>query len=198
MRAGANSSTTSMLLDTFMNGFLHRLFCQKWYLYGRRLFLLRRGLDLVLIVMLLYLSFDLKTEPVVVSRHMWVAIWTMVIIAVQIMYEATTAVLFTINEQQTSEEHLSLWTLLKLTASWARMHEVPTIMAAHTFTVAACGMVVAADLPMIASCDNDLMGFNDTARRLVARKTPTTGESTVDDVPLDGCISLDEGYEEGI
>ena len=35
-RAGANRATTSLLLDSFMNGFLHRLFCQKWRIFGRK------------------------------------------------------------------------------------------------------------------------------------------------------------------
>ena len=110
----------------------------------------------------------------------------MVAIALQIIYEPTTAVLlFAISEQRTSEVHLSVWTFTKLTAAWARIHDTPLIMAGHAFTVAACGMAVSANLPMddccvVASCDDDFMGFNDTARRLVARKTSASRDSNND------------------
>ena len=35
-RTSAHKNTTSMLLDSFMNGFINQLFLEKWYLYGRR------------------------------------------------------------------------------------------------------------------------------------------------------------------
>ena len=181
VRAGANRATTSLLLDAFMNGFLHRLFCQKWTLFGRRLFLLRRALDFALLAMTITIAFDLKVrtppqslrvsrllrvltrspafgfqmEAALAPRHSWLVVFMLFAIASDVAIEVASAGLFMSNEQDTSEEHLSLLTLLKLTAPWARMHGVFLLMSAHACTLIAIATILLVDLPVIPPADDD-------------------------------------------
>lgn len=160
-----------------MNGFIHQLFIQKWRLYGRPLFIARRLLDLVLLVMLLALSFALKSHPEVTGTHTAVVCCMLVTMVVIVTQELGTMVLFAMNEQGearagrhtfphhlltpcplhvlvsppppsgTSEERLSVLSLCKLTAPWARIHGLPMLMAGHLFTLASCCMLLALDFP---------------------------------------------------
>ena len=59
-RMDADAKCTMLLLDTFMQGLVNKLFLQKWDMYGRKLHYARRIIDLTIITLLCYLSMMLK------------------------------------------------------------------------------------------------------------------------------------------
>ena len=61
-RVGASRGTQELLLDSFMHGFLYKLFVAKWDRY-RRLYVLRFGLDVVVIGCLVFCALTLKANP---------------------------------------------------------------------------------------------------------------------------------------
>ena len=99
-RMDAQKGTTEMLLDNFMNGFIHRLFEKKWRLYGARVHYAKRCADAALLVLVVYFSFTLKFDASSSSpaaRGLAVAI--LAVAALIVAEEGRTAVLFAANEQ---------------------------------------------------------------------------------------------------
>ena len=68
VRDRANRKTTMMVLDSFMNGFIHQLYMKKWYKYGRRIHYARRGVDACIIVLITYIAFATKVNPYDLAR----------------------------------------------------------------------------------------------------------------------------------
>ena len=64
---GASERTRSMLLDSFMQGFIHKLFLQKWNLFGRHIHYVMRTLDLIYVALLAWLAMHMKNSPHSVS-----------------------------------------------------------------------------------------------------------------------------------
>ena len=62
-RFDARPATQAMLLDDFLQGFLHALFVQKWHRFGKHIFYALRGVDAALLASQLVLAFGLKSEP---------------------------------------------------------------------------------------------------------------------------------------
>lgn len=61
-RVGASKPTRELLLDEFMQGFIFNLYQQKWARY-RKIYFTRFALDLCLVLMLIFVSFTLKSYP---------------------------------------------------------------------------------------------------------------------------------------
>ena len=167
-----------LLLDSFMNGFLHALFCQKWRLFGRRLFLARRTLDLTLLVALLVLAIDLKADPEIKPHHVSLVGITIVLVVADIAFEVSNIVLFAINQRETSEGLLPARMLATQTFQWCRMHDVFLLMTAHAIHATACLLLLAADLPTFIDATGgvieDATPANATDRRAL-RATGGTG-----------------------
>ncbi len=62
-RLDAEQGTTTMLLESFLGGFLYKLFLQKWKLYGRVLHYPRLCVDVAVLVMLIIFAFLRKEHP---------------------------------------------------------------------------------------------------------------------------------------
>jgi hypothetical protein len=67
--------------------------------YGRKLHLLMRGVDLLLLAMVLVLSFTLKAWPVVEDAHAGLAIAILAVITLVLLRELWVVLLFGRNEQ---------------------------------------------------------------------------------------------------
>jgi hypothetical protein len=59
----ATDATRELLLDTFMQGFLHQLFLSKWRRFAGPIYYLLRALDLVYLGIVLYQGFVVKIDP---------------------------------------------------------------------------------------------------------------------------------------
>jgi len=62
-RMEASRETTALLLDSFLGGFLNKLFVQKWHLYGWKVHNPRLALDMIMLLMLIVFAFLLKANP---------------------------------------------------------------------------------------------------------------------------------------
>jgi len=59
-RLDAKRETTELVLDSFMTGFLYKLFALKWKSYGMKLYYARLAIDVIVCLMLVAISFILK------------------------------------------------------------------------------------------------------------------------------------------
>mmetsp|Transcript_15896 Transcript_15896/g.36188 ORF Transcript_15896/g.36188 Transcript_15896/m.36188 type:complete len:906 (-) Transcript_15896:167-2884(-) len=60
---GASHNTQSMLLESFMQGFIYSLFSQKWHNFGRHMHCIMRFFDLIYLVLLAWLILQMKQDP---------------------------------------------------------------------------------------------------------------------------------------
>jgi len=58
----ANSRTQELLLDSFMQGFMHELFLSKWKRFAGRIYYYLRAIDVLYMLTILYQGFDLKND----------------------------------------------------------------------------------------------------------------------------------------
>jgi len=63
VRIGARRRTCEMLLDNFMNGFIYKLYIEKWHRFGRKVHYARRALDLAIIIIITIETFAIKSDP---------------------------------------------------------------------------------------------------------------------------------------
>ena len=144
-RMDAQKGTTEMLLDNFMNGFIHRLFEKKWRLYGARVHYAKRCADAALLVLVVYFSFTLKFDASSSSpaaRGLAVAI--LAVAALIVAEEGRTAVLFAANEQGVGDMRLPPRELLRLVLQFLRLHAVHLQLVGMLCTAAACAVLLSA------------------------------------------------------
>ena len=123
-RMDAARGTQEMLLDSFMNGFIYRLFTQKWTKYGRKLYYARLSLDALLLGLLLVLSVHLKTAIVqdTLTKVLCAAMIGVMIVIVE--EEVRTAILFARNEQGVGDARLSIREYVVLAWEFTKLHAV--------------------------------------------------------------------------
>lgn len=129
----ARPSTKAMLLDDFLQGFLHELFVQKWHRFGKYLFYSLRFLDVAFLLLQLVLSFRLKDDPL--ERNQSLALATLVVGVFCTLYEAWVASLWWRNEFTTSGNYLYK---LKGLRAWLSAFGVGRRIVSYTFTIAGC------------------------------------------------------------
>lgn len=124
-RMDAQRKTTEMLLDTFMNGFIYRLFKDKWFKrFGRKLHYTRRTLDLLMMMLQLVFSYLLKRDQMRTELHMWIAVAMLVVSLVIVEEELRTSYLFAMNEQGEGDARMSIRELVTLAHQFCQMHSV--------------------------------------------------------------------------
>ena len=149
-RMDASKGTTEMLLDTFMNGFIYRLFQKKWKLYGRKLHYMRRSLDLVMLVMLIMFSVALKNDAGRKTFHYVLAVGILVVTVIIIEEEVRTAYLFSANEQGEGDARISFRGLLKLALQFCKLHWVHVQLVGLLFASSAALMILIAPDDVLA------------------------------------------------
>jgi hypothetical protein len=119
----ANKAATEMLLDSFMNGFIWRLFYEKWARFGRLFYCVLRALDVTLLSLLLYISFSLKNNPEATSTVRGVAVAALVIIGVIMEEEVRTLYLLGVKEQGGDDmTRTTLWHMIKQIKRFIKLH----------------------------------------------------------------------------
>jgi hypothetical protein len=136
-RMDATKRTTQMLLDTFMNGFIHRLFEQKW-----------RVLDATLVVMVMALGFWLKYRPEATDGVRVFCGCMLGLMALILEEEVRTAYLFVVNEQGEDDARLTGFQMLKQAAIFMRMHAVHIWVLGMMLATLACVLVLSIELPL--------------------------------------------------
>ena len=131
---GAHQRTTEMVLDSFMNGFIHQLYLSKWRKFGRKLHMVRIILEGVLLAGLVLQVLMLKerssTESIddAAASLMPINVAILVIIAVIFALEARFAYLFAINNRGANDARLDFWQMVKKVRGFCRQHAVEVVL----------------------------------------------------------------------
>ena len=143
VRTGASKRTTMMLLDSFMDGFIYKLFLRKWKLYGRTLHCAHVLLDFMLTVSVTCQTIALKSDPFEFSQstsNYFCCVLNLVLISISVEEEIRTCFLFAANQQGEGDARISLRKMLEHGYHFALAHGVHVQLAAYAFT--AIGAVV--------------------------------------------------------
>ena len=155
-RFDAAKETTTLLLDSFLRGFIYQLFRQKWVKFGSRIHYARCLIDIVGLICLLYTAVCMKVCPSLDSQRELrpFAIAILCITAFGVEEELRRARLFWKNEagkkMGAGLDTLSNWTLAKQTVSFVHNHGGSTFMLAAGWTTVSCLLLLFFDFPKAA------------------------------------------------
>lgn len=154
---GAKQETQEMLLETFMQGFLHNLFVDKWRRYGRAVHYVMRALDLVYLALLAFQAMSLKGDPGNRWNHATMPYLVMISVFPIAFEDFRTAYAWWVNFRGTrlqldataandgsSTTRISrqeLWALFQ----WVESHQMLTRLLGFLFTFVACIMLLSID-----------------------------------------------------
>ena len=144
-KATASVRTTEMLLDTCMQGFLHKLFLEKWHRFGSRIHYARRLADALILILLLSLGFGLKESPRDYGGTVATPVFLILFMLAATAQELYVALLFLRNERDTplepGEAQLSTSRLLIVTWRWCSLHATDWEFLSHLLIFIACCIV---------------------------------------------------------
>ena len=140
-RIGARKGTTSLLLDSFMNGFINDLFLSKWRMFGRVLLTAQLLPDALLAVSLAIQTLALKETPERLTdgdgRITGLSIANLCLIALRLEEEARVAFLYCRNEQagtpRADGTRIAPRRMLRMLASFMWVHGVHISLLAYLF-----------------------------------------------------------------
>ena len=145
VRTGASRQTNAMLLDSFMHGFIYRLYERKWSLYGRKLHVAKVMLDFILAGSLVSMTFLMKDDPFTFRSTAGCTascILNLVLIGISIEEEVRTCVLFAANQQGEGDARISLTRMLGHVYRFADAHGMLVQLAAYTLTAIGAVMIL--------------------------------------------------------
>lgn len=123
-RQDASKRTRELLLDSFMLGFVHSLFVQKWKLFGARLHYVRLFLDVALLLMVIFLAFWLKETPAEQAKMVPLAVVMLVIMAILVEEEVRTTYLWWQNNQGEGDAKVSTAMMIRGSMRFMKSHAV--------------------------------------------------------------------------
>lgn len=126
-----------MLLDDFLQGFLHELFVQKWHRFGKHFFYALRAVEATLLFLQLLLAFRLKDAPL--ERSLPLCIATLVLALLCTAFEAWVVSLWWRNEEGgTGSRVRACMHKLKGLRAWLSGFGVGRRVISYMLTVAGC------------------------------------------------------------
>ena len=140
----ARPATQAMLLDDFMQGFLHQLFVQKWHRFGKYLFYTIRFFEITLLVLQLILAFQLKSKPT--ERFLGLAIATLSLAVSCTLYEAWVVSLWWRNEAAIGSDNFMTNLIHKLHGlqAWLSGFGIGRRVVSYILTTVGCAMYIEA------------------------------------------------------
>jgi len=150
VRRGAYKRTTQMVLDSFMNGFLHQLYNEKWRLYGRTLHWVRLALDTCLLVSLTVQTFALKAWPWTVHMYRPQSVAHLALIAITVLQECRIFWLYASHEIGKGDARLQLLSLVQRVWAFCVQHGVHVLLLSHAFTCVGSLLILSDALPEYA------------------------------------------------
>jgi hypothetical protein len=167
-RFDAAKETTTLLLDSFMQGFIYELFKLKWNKFGSRIHYARVLVDIIGLLLMITMAMRMKLNPSLETQieARPIAIVVLIIIAFGVEEELRRARLFWLNERAklpASENApkdqdsgsistaapvgLSTRTMVKLTMRFVHEHGGALYAIAAAFTIASCILMLCVDFP---------------------------------------------------
>ena len=188
-RIDAKRKTTELLLDSFMQGLLHKLFLQKWRLFGRRIHYVRRAIDMLTICVLLAVAFALKMD-LAYANSQWVhalCYLMLSLMALSTEEEARNTLLYYRNTQGVGGVVVASSARRRNTLTWCKSHSLHVMLLSYVVTCAAaiiivCGLV---ESPYVSSPETSFEGPNIGANVTLLEWYAYTGPATTPvDAPL--------------
>jgi hypothetical protein len=124
VRIGARRRCCEMLLDSFMNGFIWKLYQIKWKRFGRRIWAVHRILDFLIIILLTVQTFNLKSDPACLPDVRPLSSAVLVLIGLQIMQEACTTITFVLDSRGRGDGRIPVAAQVKLAIEFLKQHNV--------------------------------------------------------------------------
>ena len=167
-RFDATKETTTLLLDSFMQGLLYELFKLKWNKFGARIHYARVLVDIIGLLLMITMAMRMKLNPSLETQieARPIAIVVLIIIAFGVEEELRRARLFWLNERAklpASENApkdqdsgsistaapvgLSTRTMVKLTMRFVHEHGGALYVIAAASTIASCILMLCVDFP---------------------------------------------------
>lgn len=134
VRTDARRRTCEMLLDSFMNGFIYKLFLEKWERFGRKIHYARRLIDLALLVSLTTQTYIIKSHPERLVEVRSLSILAFILMGAVIEEEARATYLFVQEGKGEGDARLPLAAQIKYGASFLWQHNMQVVMIAYTCT----------------------------------------------------------------
>ena len=144
-RIDAVKPTTELLLDTFMTGFIYRLFLDKWSSYWR-LHYARLLLDFMIMLMMLAVGFVLKSDPGLQGAMQPVVIVELLLMGIVTEEECRIAYLWWSNNQGTGDARLPWREMARNLNIFLRNHGVHMLFWSYVFNTISCVFVLVVDL----------------------------------------------------
>ena len=144
-KVSSSKETTEMLLDSFMQGFIFKLFRKKWEHFAWRLHCVRIALDLSIIAITLVVAFNMKQAPFEWRSPIVLPSICVGLSALSVAADAAGVYLYYQNER--ASVGTKPWTALMDTIQWCRLEAVPIELLGHAVLVVAWVMLLS------SSCD---------------------------------------------
>ena len=167
-RFDATKETTTLLLDSFMQGFIYELFRLKWSKFGSRIHYARVLVDIIGLLLMITMAMRMKLDPSLETQieARPIAIVVLIIIAFGVEEELRRARLFWQNEREkmpapenapmeqesgsissAAPAGLSTRTMVKLTIRFVHEHGGTLYVIAAAFTITSCILMLCVDFP---------------------------------------------------
>ena len=145
-RMNASKETTELLLDSFMGGFLHKLFAAKWARYGYKLHYARTFLDLTILLMLILMALLLKEMPERQDSLSGLAVALLMLMAILTEEELRLIYLWWRNNQGEGDARTPTRTMVSQAWQFCMAHCVHVMLMSYACTLVSCILVLAYDL----------------------------------------------------
>ena len=138
VRTDARRRTSEMLLDSFMNGFIYKLYLEKWERFGRKIHYARRLIDVTLIVSIAVQTFIIKSDLGRLPEARPYAVLNLVLMALITEEEVRTTYHFVRENKGEGDARLPLLAQVKNASRFLWQHNIHVELIA--FALALCGI----------------------------------------------------------
>jgi len=145
-RMDAVEGCTALLLDSFMQGTIYKLFLQKWSMYGYFLHYARRLLDAIILGLLCYIGLSLKNDVRSQPELKWAAVVMLGLMAIVATEEALVIAMWVVNNRGEEGSKPTLGKLIQQLNNFCRLHSVHMLFVAYLYMTAAGFIILGGEL----------------------------------------------------
>ena len=145
-RTDASKECCSLVLDSFLQGLLYKLFLAKWARYGYKLHYAILSLHLLVLTMLITMSMSLKISVSTQDSCKPMAVFTIIVILIITFIEVWLATLFWRKNRGEGDARLCNKTMKEMLTKWLKQHSSFILTIAHVLALASCLIVLFGNL----------------------------------------------------
>lgn len=174
-RQRASRPTQQLILDNMMQGFLFSLFKQKWERYGRPIHIVWCAFDAVIVGLVAYLGWALKSEQGQREKHVALFYLLGVLLAALVVVELLVAYL----HMQNMKGAVNSWDKLTRTVRWMGSFQIDVKFLGYGLLALASGLFLFGDVELHATPYNDPMADVEFDRQEALRASISSDTGTV-------------------